>query len=103
MPPFIDQVHILVEDLDTIVGAVRDEQTALGIEGQAVRPHQVTGPSAVLSEIFNIFSISCIQDQSVAVLGRRRWAWPVTVSNENIAIRRSGTSHGLKEGVRSCL
>src|SRR5262249_49946921 len=35
--PLVEQLAVLVEDLDTAVGAVRDEQAACGVEGKAVR------------------------------------------------------------------
>src|SRR5207237_1406366 len=42
MAPLIHEVHIPVEDLDPVVGSVRDEQSATRIERQRVRAHEFT-------------------------------------------------------------
>src|SRR5579871_3893821 len=42
LPPFFQEFSVLVEDLNPAIGAVANEQSALGIEGQRVRSIELT-------------------------------------------------------------
>src|SRR5262249_41753330 len=47
VPPLVDDLHVLVEDLDAVVRAIGDEQASFGVEREAVRSHELAGLAAV--------------------------------------------------------
>src|SRR5439155_24296381 len=84
MSPIIDKLHVLVEDLDTIVRAIGDEQATLRVERQPMRPDELTGTRSQLSELADEFPISGKSDETISVLLRGRRTRPMAIGDNEI-------------------
>ena len=80
--PFRDEVAVLVEDLDAVVGAIAHEKPPLGIERQRMRAVELALARALVAPFLDEFTgLRKLHDAIViAVAG-------VTVRDEDIAVR----------------
>src|SRR5262249_17671864 len=99
VPPLVDEIHVLVEDLNSVVRAIGDEEASLGVVGQAVRSDELARLGAVSAERLDELSVASVEDQAIAILWIRFWPRPVTVGNHDVAVRRGVTPGRLQKRV----
>src|SRR5262249_36887547 len=93
--PLFEKFSILIEDLDPIVPTVTNEQTAARIHGQSVGRIELANRGSFLSPGFDEFAVlRKLQNAGVRIP-------PVSVPDEDIAIRRHEDSGRLIECVRA--
>src|ERR1700674_4275135 len=85
LEPLGDELAVLVEDLDSVVLAVADEQPAAGIEGERVDHVEFTWAHAFCAPRLDEFSVLVQLHDSRVADGRA--ATGVPVANENVAVR----------------
>src|SRR5262245_17190330 len=99
MPPIVEEVHVLVEDLHAVVRTVGDEQSPAGIVREGVRPPELAGAGALLAVGSNELAVLRIPDQSVTQPVRR--PRPMAVGNQDVAVRHAEAGRWSHESIRS--
>src|SRR5437016_8678577 len=93
--PLFEEFSILIEDLDPIVAAVTNKQTAARIHSQVVRRIEVTRRGTLLPPGLDELAILReIHDTGVGISS-------MSVGDEDIAVRRDQDSRRLIERVRT--
>src|SRR5262249_24941507 len=92
--PFLEKFPVLVEDLDAVVGAVADEDAALGVDGNRVRRVELSGRRAFLAP--RLDELPVLRELDDARVGIPA----VPVRDEDVAVWRGHDVAGAVERVR---
>src|SRR5437588_11368507 len=83
LPPLEEKFSVLIEYLDTVVAAIRDEQTSFGIHCEIVRHIKFTWTPSLLAPFLDELSVLVELHDSIVAFGTA-----VAIGDEYVAIGR---------------
>src|SRR5262249_24838226 len=93
--PLFQEFPVLVENLNAAVGAISDEESSPGIDGDGMKAAELTSSRSFLAPGFDEFSIFAkLHDPPARVLA-------MSVRDENVSVRSNHKVGGINERVRT--
>src|SRR5213594_2963874 len=93
LPPLVEELAVLIEDLDAVVLAIADEQTSPRVHRDRVRLAHFTAARAFLPPLLDVLPILVEADDAIVP------AVAMAVGDEDVAARRDDHVRGLIEQI----